>query len=345
MSFINPIWLWGLLALLIPLIIHLWSRQKTRILPFGSLRFLQESSSSQSRSIQLTDVGLLLLRMLLFILLVFFIAQLALNKEVQNEKWLVLGENIEIPNSFKDSEYEIHAIEELKNNSTYINQWYFLQELSQNHPEIDSLIWIDEFANSDFWGAIPPLSFGFQLLNKSNSGSAQTANLALQDSVFYAVSGLSKEHAVVFHKVMKSNELYVQSKVVFEETDEELADIMISNELKDDFPLQFVLEQSGKKHWKAVENWPNKTIYVSEKYLNDKRLQDELLLLMSEQIAQYTIPQWRYNDWQQATQIKRSELDKALITNIVRVNNIVLFWFIVVLFLIERIWDYQKRNG
>ncbi len=344
MSFVNPFWFWGLLALIIPLIIHLWSRQKTRILPFGSLRFLQESSSSQSRSIQLTDVGLMFLRMMLFLLIVLFIVQINWNNKTQNEKWLVLGDEVEVPNAFQNSGYKIYNINDLNSPSTNLNKWYFLQELSQNYPEIDSLIWIDHFHNSDFWGAIPPLSFSFQLFNKADE-PAQNTILSTTDSVNYALSGLEEDQEVIFHKILNANELYVNDQVVFEEVQEEHAAILFTNEFKNDIPLQFVFEKSGRKTWRTVENWPYKTIYVSEEYLNDKRLNDELLLLISEQIAQYVVHVWNYNNWQQATNIKREKLDKALISNIVRAKNEVLFWIILVLFLIERFWVYQKRNG
>jgi hypothetical protein len=345
MSFAHPIWLWGIAALLIPLIIHLWSRQKTRILPFGSLRFLQESSSSQSRSIQLTDVGLMLLRILLFLLLVLFIAQINWNSEIENEKWLVLGEDIATPNAYLDEGYKIHKINDLKTTSEYLTQWHFLQELSQNYPEIDSLVWIDHFENSDFWGAIPLLSFDFELINKGGNEIKQDSFSIPVDFIFYSFDGIEEQKQDVFYKIIKANEVYLNSDIVFKEKSNSTSLIVFSNEQKDKVPLQFVIEKSNIKTWRAVENWPYKTIYISDIYIADKRLYDELLLLISEQIAQYLIPEWSYNDWQQVTRIQREKLDKALISQTAESNNEGLFWIIIALFLLERFWVYQKRNG
>ncbi len=345
MSFANAIWLWGLLALCIPLIIHLWSWQKTRILPFGSLRFLQESSSSQSRSIQLTDAGLMLLRMLLLLLLVLMIAQFKWNNELQKEKWLVLGDSITIPDAFNDSEYKVFERRQLTDASTYLNHWYFLQELSQNYSEIDSLIWIDNFNDSDFWGAVPPLSFNFQLINKSNGDEAQSYESDQADTIYYTFNQVGENQQLVIIKMLEANALYVNSSMVFKEVEDEVADIMFTSVFKENIPLQFVIEQEGNDDWSTSENWPYKTIYFSEDYLGDKRLYDELLLIISEQISQFRTPVWNYNDLEQTTNIRREKLDKKLVSNAFDDQNRTLFWIIILLIVFERYLFYRKRNG
>ncbi|MFS4417740.1 BatA domain-containing protein [Maribacter sp. 2307ULW6-5] len=65
MMFSKVFYLWGLLGLLVPLIIHLWSKREARTLKVGSIAWLKASPSHRSRSIQLKEWGLLLLRMLL----------------------------------------------------------------------------------------------------------------------------------------------------------------------------------------------------------------------------------------------------------------------------------------
>ncbi len=64
MSFLNPFYLFGLLAAAIPIIIHLFTRKRPREVWFSSLEFLSEVNRSEIRRIQLKQWLLLLLRTL-----------------------------------------------------------------------------------------------------------------------------------------------------------------------------------------------------------------------------------------------------------------------------------------
>jgi hypothetical protein len=74
MVFSNPIYLWGLVGLLVPLAIHLWSKKEAKTIKVGSIALLEESSSSQSRSIRINELALLLIRMMLVSTLVLLMA-------------------------------------------------------------------------------------------------------------------------------------------------------------------------------------------------------------------------------------------------------------------------------
>ena len=64
MSFLNPLYLFGLAAAAIPVVIHLFTRKRPREVPFSSLEFLTEVNKSEIRRIQLKQWLLLLLRTL-----------------------------------------------------------------------------------------------------------------------------------------------------------------------------------------------------------------------------------------------------------------------------------------
>ena len=64
-EYLNPMVWWGLLGLLVPVLIHLLSKKERKIIPFGSLRFLEPIESDSARSIQLSGYVLLMLRLLL----------------------------------------------------------------------------------------------------------------------------------------------------------------------------------------------------------------------------------------------------------------------------------------
>lgn len=75
MSFLNPIILFGLFAAAIPLLIHLLTRTKKRIIPFSTLRFLKELSNQQNRRLRLRQLLLLILRTLIVIFLILAFAR------------------------------------------------------------------------------------------------------------------------------------------------------------------------------------------------------------------------------------------------------------------------------
>ncbi len=75
MTLLQPSYLWGLLALAIPIIIHLWSRKKVRTIKVGSIQFIAPTKSKESNSIQLNEWWLLLLRCLIISTLVVILAQ------------------------------------------------------------------------------------------------------------------------------------------------------------------------------------------------------------------------------------------------------------------------------
>ena len=56
MTFLNPTYLWTLLALAVPLAIHLWSRKKVRVIKVGSTRFLESLDPKQTNSVKLNLV-------------------------------------------------------------------------------------------------------------------------------------------------------------------------------------------------------------------------------------------------------------------------------------------------
>lgn len=69
-----PIYLFGLAALLVPVMIHLWSKNTKNNVAFGSICFLKETVTKTTRHFFPSDLLLLLLRCLIFILLVLILS-------------------------------------------------------------------------------------------------------------------------------------------------------------------------------------------------------------------------------------------------------------------------------
>jgi hypothetical protein len=102
MQLINPIWLWGLTGLLIPIGIHLLSRKQGKTIKFGSLRHLEESQTKQSINVRLNEVPLLMLRCGLIFLIVILLCGLSLDLlQSQKSEWIVLEDGLERDPSVK----------------------------------------------------------------------------------------------------------------------------------------------------------------------------------------------------------------------------------------------------
>ncbi len=147
MSFLNPIWLWGLTGLAIPIGIHMLSRKEGKVIRVGSVRYLQESASAQFSSLRLNEIVLLVLRCFILACVVFFLAGLNLNINTRN-KWLLLEPRIEkhisksILDSLKKAGYEKRYLQkgfpgEVISDSV-INYWQLGEQLSEK--DVDAIV-------------------------------------------------------------------------------------------------------------------------------------------------------------------------------------------------------------
>lgn len=75
MPFLTPWMLFGLGAIGVPIIIHLWQRRRVVQIPFSTLRFLKMIAARTSRTSKIENLLLLLLRCLLFALIILATAR------------------------------------------------------------------------------------------------------------------------------------------------------------------------------------------------------------------------------------------------------------------------------
>lgn len=75
MAFLNPLFLIGLFAAAVPLIIHLWSRRQAVTVDFSSIMFLVAAHRQNVRRVQLKQLLILLLRMLIIALIALALAR------------------------------------------------------------------------------------------------------------------------------------------------------------------------------------------------------------------------------------------------------------------------------
>src|SRR5260370_27488016 len=65
LTFVHPAYLWGLLAVALPIIVHLFNQRRPRPLAFGAIEFVLRSQRQKARRLRLRQIVLLALRCLL----------------------------------------------------------------------------------------------------------------------------------------------------------------------------------------------------------------------------------------------------------------------------------------
>lgn len=135
----NPSAGWGFMGLLVPVIIHLLSKKERNVIPFGSLRFLEEMESDAARSISLSEYALLFMRTLLLGLLCFLLLGPYINEENETiSYWVEEGVHSsedydEIINAIPDdSEIRIfrYQIEDSTEINSFESAWTLIEHLN-----------------------------------------------------------------------------------------------------------------------------------------------------------------------------------------------------------------------
>ncbi|AXE17067.1 hypothetical protein DR864_04610 [Runella rosea] len=75
MEFLNPLMLWGSLAVGIPIALHFWHQKKGQLLNWAATQWLTEKDLQPSRGIRLDNILLLIIRCLLVLMLAFLLAK------------------------------------------------------------------------------------------------------------------------------------------------------------------------------------------------------------------------------------------------------------------------------
>lgn len=88
----TPIWLWLGLAVVIPVLIHLWNKRSGRPRLLGTFRFLPEESFASAKRIELHEIPLMLIRMLIILLLTLLLTGLFLEDEVEGVEHIIISE-------------------------------------------------------------------------------------------------------------------------------------------------------------------------------------------------------------------------------------------------------------
>jgi len=147
MFFANPMYLWALLGLAVPVAIHLWSKDEGKTIKVGSIANLKESENAQTRTLQLNEWLLLLLRMLAIALLVFILAEPFAKTKTKNQDLVYLVEP------------ELLKIDTFKNSMDSLTESKTVKLLQEDFPEYNAADSV-KTAVTNYW----QLAQGFEKL-------------------------------------------------------------------------------------------------------------------------------------------------------------------------------------
>lgn len=167
MSFLQPIWLWGLLSLILPLAIHLFSRKPPKAHPVGSLKPFVQTVSRRPRKLSLEKLLLLLLRIALLTAFFIWLAEPVWKAEPQKDKKQLVLLHPDTPKEqqrrFAENElYEVRwlhsgfpRLADSLSQKEPVDLWHLLA-LADGMPGIKDSIWLISPLNQGNFGPQRP---------------------------------------------------------------------------------------------------------------------------------------------------------------------------------------------
>jgi hypothetical protein len=226
---LNPIWLFALAALSIPVAIHLWHIRPGKTLKVGSISLIN-SSSQNSRSIKLHDLLLLLLRCLLLALLALVLTLPLRKKQISSSSikgWVLIpSENLKESyqkfkpevDSLTKAGYEFHYFDQgfqkavlsealadgknlKKDSSNAASYWTLLEQLDGQIPSSLPVYLFTSNRATHFKGEKPQIALNLHWKTYSLADSTNTwlAKAWLSDNNdIQVVQGNSKASGIYF---------------------------------------------------------------------------------------------------------------------------------------------------
>jgi hypothetical protein len=216
MSFLNPIYLWALLGLAIPIAIHFWSKKEGKTIKVGSIQLLDEAESKQSSSINLNELLLLLLRLLLVTLLVFILAEPQINRDLEKssityiiEPSLLDDKAVVVLLDSIDSEASIklldHGFPEYDTDQRYQskynppNYWQLAKDMESLHT--DSIVVLTKARSVGFKGMRPLINTHIEwIIIDPSKGKKALLNAVKKEDNLQLLSLESNSKALSFDK-------------------------------------------------------------------------------------------------------------------------------------------------
>ncbi|NOS91783.1 MAG: hypothetical protein HOP30_07660 [Cyclobacteriaceae bacterium] len=276
MQFAQPIFLWALAGLSIPIAIHLLSKKEGKVIRLGSLRHVRETSTQQFKSIRLNEWLLLALRCLILVLWVLLLSGLQFD-QTKNQQWLVVDKSVKnhpLAKKWMDSlqvqGFELHWLadgfptEEPALGSA--NYWESISLLRQR--ELEKIIVLSSSGVEQFAGMRESLPVSIQWITLPTSESRFVAETIRKSNTNYLIRlGTSSADATEFETIRASrgidsveakNILQQKVLIVADEAFEKDARLLKASleVIQEKLPIQLTIQQQNTVNYKSTSsNW------------------------------------------------------------------------------------------
>ncbi len=142
----------GLLAIAIPIVIHLWSKKTRKTIPFGTIRFLSEDDTQAIKSLIPTEWLLLSLRIMIFVILVLIMSEPLWNKSAQKTEIVLIDPDYENHPNFNE------LIDSLQENTDV--RWF-----SQGFPVIEDSVIHSDISHWDLLRDLRRINAGITIIS------------------------------------------------------------------------------------------------------------------------------------------------------------------------------------
>ncbi len=271
MQFAQPIFLWALAGLSIPIAIHLLSKKEGKVIRLGSLRHVRETSTQQFKSIRLNEWLLLALRCLIVALWVMLLIGLQFD-QTKNQQWLVVDKSVRTHpiakkwmDSLRTQGFEFHWLadgfptEEPANGS--ISYWESISSLRQRELEkiiVLSSSGVEQFAGmresipaSIQWITLPASEHRFvaEALQKSNNDYLIRLGTSTNDATEFETIRTSSGN----DSVQVKNILQQKVMIVADEAFEKDARLLKASleAIQEKLPIQLTIQQQNIGNFKS----------------------------------------------------------------------------------------------
>lgn len=311
-QFAQPLYLWALTGLAIPIGIHLLSRKEGKVVKMGSLRHLRETSTQQFKGIKLNELLLLALRCLLIILFVGMLAGFQW-KDAGAKRWLLVEPGLEnqqqvksIADSLVSEGYEQRSLQsgfpvQRQTSTEELNYWRIISELKNEN--LERVIVFSRSEIKDFqglrvampeeikWITIPaePNQFVLRATEKDNQFSVRKG-FTSSDKVYFETEVVkSLADSVAISPVQK-----ISVTVVHDETHGQELQIIRAALLaiQETIPVELLINEITTTQNLTPSDW---VIWLSE--ANAQNLDSVKHIILKPQASDVLISQENSNQW------------------------------------------------
>lgn len=218
MTLLQPIYLWSLVLLIIPIAVHLFSKNNPPRIKVGSVKWLNQVESRTVRRIKFHDVWLFALRMLIFALLAILMAspEMACKNKASETGWILIDPNISLEeqpaefhrtiDSLLKRGYEMRFLEpdfpkssSTKEENKIVDIWSLLAEADKMNSDTLAFYVVSPLQENTLQGKRPMLGREVKWIEVSSEETAWIERIAQlsNDSLFIAI-GMSSPNETRF---------------------------------------------------------------------------------------------------------------------------------------------------